>query len=98
MRRSRSRFRASVAVWASNAFPRLVQVGIPGPKQQLTVRFDADVVEWFKVQGAAQPAVLNRSHRHARTAPVVVRKDVLDRVYRGSQQPPLALLGTLYPS
>ena len=29
-----------------------VQVGIPGPKQQLTVRFDADVVDWFRGQGA----------------------------------------------
>ena len=24
----------------------------PGPKQQLTVRFDADIIEWFKAQGA----------------------------------------------
>ncbi len=36
-----------------------VQVGIPGPKQQLTVRFDADVVEWFKAQGAGYQTRMN---------------------------------------
>ena len=25
--------------------------GIPGPKQQVTVRFDGDIVKWFKEQG-----------------------------------------------
>ncbi len=36
-----------------------VQVGIPGPKQQLTVRFDADVVDWFKAQGAGYQTRMN---------------------------------------
>ncbi len=36
-----------------------VQVGIPGPKQQLTVRFDQDVVEWFKAQGAGYQTRMN---------------------------------------
>ncbi|MDP9357941.1 MAG: BrnA antitoxin family protein [Chloroflexota bacterium] len=36
-----------------------IQVGIPGPKQQLTVRFDADVVEWFKAQGAGYQTRMN---------------------------------------
>ena len=36
-----------------------VQVGIPGPKQQLTVRFDADVVAWFKAQGAGYQTRMN---------------------------------------
>ncbi len=36
-----------------------VQVGIPGPKQQLTVRFDTDVVEWFKAQGAGYQTRMN---------------------------------------
>ncbi len=36
-----------------------VQVGIPGPKQQLTVRFGADVVEWFKAQGAGYQTRMN---------------------------------------
>jgi len=36
-----------------------VQVGIPGPKQQLTVRFDRDVVEWFKAQGAGYQTRMN---------------------------------------
>ncbi|MDP9379331.1 MAG: BrnA antitoxin family protein [Chloroflexota bacterium] len=36
-----------------------VQVGIPGPKQQLTVRFDPDVVEWFKGQGAGYQTRMN---------------------------------------
>ena len=36
-----------------------VQVGIPGPKQQLTVRFDADVIDWFKAQGAGYQTRMN---------------------------------------
>ncbi len=36
-----------------------VQVGIPGPKQQLTVRFDQDVIEWFKAQGAGYQTRMN---------------------------------------
>ncbi|HEY7031879.1 MAG TPA: BrnA antitoxin family protein [Thermomicrobiales bacterium] len=36
-----------------------VQVGIPGPKRQLTVRFDADVVDWFKAQGAGYQTRMN---------------------------------------
>jgi uncharacterized protein (DUF4415 family) len=35
------------------------QVGIPGPKQQLTVRFDRDVVAWFKAQGAGYQTRMN---------------------------------------
>lgn len=36
-----------------------VQVGIPSPKQQLTVRFDEDVVAWFKAQGAGYQTRMN---------------------------------------
>ena len=36
-----------------------VQVGIPGPKRQLTVRFDADVIDWFKAQGAGYQTRMN---------------------------------------
>lgn len=36
-----------------------VQVGIPGPKQQLTVRLDRDVVDWFKAQGAGYQTRMN---------------------------------------
>ena len=36
-----------------------IQVGIPGPKQQLTVRFDVDIVEWFKAQGAGYQTRMN---------------------------------------
>jgi uncharacterized protein (DUF4415 family) len=36
-----------------------VQVGIPRPKRQLTVRFDADVVDWFKAQGAGYQTRMN---------------------------------------
>ncbi len=35
------------------------QVGIPGPKQQLIVRFDRDVIEWFKAQGAGYQMRMN---------------------------------------
>ncbi len=48
-----------------------VQVGIPGPKQQLTVRFDADVVQWFKAQGAGYQTRMNavlRSYVEAQKA------------------------------
>lgn len=36
-----------------------LHVGIPGPKQQLTVRFDADVIDWFKTQGAGYQTRMN---------------------------------------
>ena len=36
-----------------------IHVGIPGPKQQLTVRFDADVIDWFKAQGAGYQTRMN---------------------------------------
>jgi uncharacterized protein (DUF4415 family) len=36
-----------------------VMVGIPGPKQQLTVRFDRDIVDWFKAQGAGYQTRMN---------------------------------------
>jgi len=36
-----------------------VQVGIPGPKRQLTVRFDQDVIEWFKAQGTGYQTRMN---------------------------------------
>ena len=36
-----------------------IQVGIPGPKQQITVRFDRDVIEWFKAQGAGYQTRMN---------------------------------------
>ena len=36
-----------------------VQVGIPGPKRQLTVRFDADVIDWFKAQGTGYQTRMN---------------------------------------
>ncbi len=35
------------------------QIGIPGPKQQLTVRFDQDVIAWFKAQGAGYQTRMN---------------------------------------
>ena len=36
-----------------------VRVGIPGPKQQLTVRLDRDVVAWFKAQGPGYQTRMN---------------------------------------
>ena len=36
-----------------------IQVGIPGPKQQLTVQFDRDVIEWFKAQGPGYQTRMN---------------------------------------
>lgn len=36
-----------------------VQVGFPGPKERLTVRFDTDVVQWFKRQGPGYQTRMN---------------------------------------
>ena len=36
-----------------------VRVGIPRPKMQLTVRFDADVIKWFRAQGAGYQTRMN---------------------------------------
>lgn len=36
-----------------------LQVGFPGPKKQLTVRLDADIIEWFKAQGAGYQTRMN---------------------------------------
>ena len=46
-----------------------LQVEFPGPKQQLTVRFDVDVIEWFKAQGPGYQTRMNavlRSYVEAR--------------------------------
>jgi uncharacterized protein (DUF4415 family) len=40
-----------------------IQVGIPGPKQQLTVRLDRDVVDWFKAQGSGYQTRMNADLR-----------------------------------
>jgi uncharacterized protein (DUF4415 family) len=36
-----------------------IQVGLPRPKQQLTLRLDADVVDWFKARGAGYQTRMN---------------------------------------
>lgn len=36
-----------------------VHVGLPGPKQQLTVRFDAEVIDWFRAQGSGYQTKMN---------------------------------------
>ncbi len=36
-----------------------VQAGIPGPKQQLTVRLDQDIIEWFKARGPGYQTRMN---------------------------------------
>lgn len=35
------------------------EVGFPGPKQQLTVRFDREVIDWFKSQGRGYQTRMN---------------------------------------
>jgi uncharacterized protein (DUF4415 family) len=37
----------------------MVYIGLPPPKQQLTVRFDRDIVDWFKAQGAGYQTRMN---------------------------------------
>lgn len=36
-----------------------IQFGIPHRKQQVTVRFDVDVIDWFKAQGAGYQTRMN---------------------------------------
>ena len=36
-----------------------VMVGIPGPKRQLTLRLDGDIIDWFKAQGAGYQTRMN---------------------------------------
>jgi len=35
------------------------KIGLPGPKQQLTVRFDKDVIDWFRSQGSGYQTRMN---------------------------------------
>ena len=35
------------------------RIGIPGPKQQLTVRLDKDVIDWFRAQGSGYQTRMN---------------------------------------
>lgn len=37
-----------------------VEIGMPAGKQQLTVRFDLDVVEWFRAQGSGYQTRMNQ--------------------------------------
>jgi uncharacterized protein (DUF4415 family) len=34
-------------------------IGIPGPKEQLTVRLDKDVIDWFRSQGRGYQTRMN---------------------------------------
>jgi len=34
-------------------------VGLPQPKQQLTIRFDQDIIEWFKNEGPGYQTRMN---------------------------------------
>lgn len=36
-----------------------VKVGVPQPKQQLTLRIDQDVVDWFRIQGEGYQTRMN---------------------------------------
>jgi uncharacterized protein (DUF4415 family) len=36
-----------------------IQVGLPRTKQQLTLRLDGDVIDWFKAQGAGYQTRMN---------------------------------------
>jgi uncharacterized protein (DUF4415 family) len=35
------------------------EIGVPQSKQQLTVRFDRDVIDWFRAQGAGYQTRMN---------------------------------------
>jgi uncharacterized protein (DUF4415 family) len=41
-----------------------VHVGIPPAKKQLTVRFDEDVIAWFRAQGAGYQTRMNQVLRN----------------------------------
>jgi len=56
-----------------------VQAGIPGPKERLTVRFDIEVVDWFKAQGPGYQTRMNevlKSYVRAQTSEPVGRGSV----------------------
>ena len=36
-----------------------ITVGLPGPKKQMTLRLDADVVQWFRQQGKGYQTLMN---------------------------------------
>ncbi len=36
-----------------------ITVGLPEPKRQMTLRLDAEVVEWFKAQGKGYQTLMN---------------------------------------
>lgn len=36
-----------------------IMVGVPEPKKQMTLRLDAEVVEWFKAQGKGYQTLMN---------------------------------------
>ncbi|HYI24062.1 MAG TPA: BrnA antitoxin family protein [Thermomicrobiales bacterium] len=53
-----------------------VQAGIPGSKERLTVRFDIEVVDWFKAQGPGYQTRMNevlKSYVRAQTREPVGR-------------------------
>ncbi len=50
-----------------------ITVGLPEPKKQLTLRLDAEVVQWFKAQGKGYQTLMNAVLKgyvdHQRAAP-----------------------------
>jgi uncharacterized protein (DUF4415 family) len=38
---------------------KTITIGIPEPKKQLTLRLDAEVVNWFKAQGKGYQTMMN---------------------------------------
>src|SRR5680860_86737 len=56
---------ASIDVQEEGAFDWFrVEIGLPPFKQQLTIRFDLDVIEFFKAQGAGYQTRMNKVLRH----------------------------------
>ena len=41
------------------AFFRNAELRVPGPKKSITVRLDADVLEWFREQGSGYQTRIN---------------------------------------
>ena len=42
-----------------NSWPEGVEIGLPKPKERITVRLDADVLAWFKNQGKGYQMRIN---------------------------------------
>ena len=60
-RMSEAELAAAIDVEDEGAFNwNAATIGMPKPKQQLTIRFDVEVIDWFRAQGAGYQTKMNQ--------------------------------------